>query len=124
MFSYVAWAKNAENGNPIKLGTLGVGKVEFKTKTTFSSIFVTKETNPSTRSPKGAVIMQGGLQKISLLEDPSQAEYKSELGQPEITPTPKVQKSSGLNIFRLGGTLAVVALIGIIAGVFFLIKTR
>ena len=35
IFNYVVWATPKEGGNPIKLGTLGLGKGEFKTKKSF-----------------------------------------------------------------------------------------
>jgi hypothetical protein len=123
VFSYVTWATKTDSDNVVKLGTLGVGKVQFKTKSSFKDIFVTKETSSDTRSPKGQTIMKGGLQKIALLENTNAAPY-SELGEPEASPTASPKTGSSLNIFRLGGAFAIVALVGIIAGVFFLIRTR
>ncbi len=121
VFSYVTWANPLDGGNPQRLGTLGLGKVEFSTKTSFSSLYVTKERNSNTRSPNGPVVMQGGLERINLLENPSAPE--SELGTPETSPIPTPQaKKSPLNIFRIGGAIAFMLLFLVILLVFVLIR--
>lgn len=115
VFSYVAWANPIDGDNPIKLGTIGLGKVQFNTNKAFSSLFVTKEINPKERSPQGTVVMQGGLQRITLLDNPNlQPDTESELGEPEVSPTPTPKKSSVLNVFRIGGLIAFILLILII----------
>ncbi len=123
VFSYVAWINPADGGNPQRLGTLGVGKVEFKTKTAFTSIFVTKELNSNARQPGGTIVMQGGLQRITLLENPDLAEIETpELGEPEASPSPSPKASSRINIFRIGGAAAFVGIFLIILLVLFLTR--
>jgi hypothetical protein len=116
IFNYVVWAMPLDDDKPFQLGTLGLGKAEFDTKTAFRSLFVTKEANSRTRSPQGPVVMQGNVQRIGLLDNPTAAQLEEpELGQPEVTPTPApVKKSSGSTILRIGGILGFVALFGII----------
>lgn len=111
VFSYVAWANPIDDGNPIKLGTIDLGKVQFSTNKAFSSIFITKEINAKERSPQGSVVMQGGLQRITLLDNPNLLpDTESELGEPEVSPTPTPKKSSVLNVFRIGGLIAFILL--------------
>lgn len=116
IFNYVVWAMPLEDDKPFQLGTLGLGKVEFNTKTAFRTLFVTKEVNSRTRSPEGPVVMQGNVQRITLLDSPAIAQLeKPELGEPEITPTPEPAKTSNSStILRIGGILGFVALFGII----------
>lgn len=118
--NYVVWANPVDGGSPIRLGTLDLGRVELSTKKAFSSLFVTKEEDARVRSPQGQVVMQGGLQRITLLDNPNAASLeKSELGEPEASPIP-TPKSSPLNVLRIGGAVAFVLLI-LIVGLIFVI---
>lgn len=118
VFSYVTWANPVDGGSAVKLGTLGVGKVQFSTKQAFGSLFVTKETNPKVRTPGGAVVMSGNLQKITILENPNAVSLEqAELTQPEVSPTP-APKTSALNVFRIGGAVAFVLLVLVVGLVF------
>jgi hypothetical protein len=120
VFSYIAWTTKLGSADSVKLGALGVGKVEFQTKEAFSSIFVTKETNSNPRSPQGTTVMKGDLQKIQLLEDASKAAYT-----PSGTPAPSPKPASNkLNVLRFGGTIGIIALVGIMVGIFLLIRSR
>ena len=114
VFSYVVWANPIDDNNAVKLGTLGLGKVELSTNKAFSSLYVTKELNKNVRSPSGPVVMQGGLQK-TFLEDSSQVVTETDLIETEPSATPEsAAKKTGLNIFRLGGIAAFIALFVII----------
>lgn len=75
IFNYVMWANTKDGGKTIKLGALGLGKGEFKTKTPFVTLFVTTERKKDTKTPTGRVVMRGNVQPIEFLES-------------EITPTP------------------------------------
>ena len=119
--NYVVWANPIGGGNPIRLGTLDLGKVQLSTKTAFSSLFVTKEENAKVRSPQGSVVMRGNLQKIPLLENSGTASTNEpELGTPEVTPTPK--PASSINVFRVGGAVAFVLLVLVVGLVFVITK--
>ncbi|OGM75039.1 hypothetical protein A2382_02175 [Candidatus Woesebacteria bacterium RIFOXYB1_FULL_38_16] len=124
VFNYIVWANPVSGGNPIKLGTLGLGKVEFESEVAYTSLFVTKQQDgKKVNSPAGQVVMQGSVQKVGILENPSQAKFDRELDEVEPTATPIPQKkTSSLNIFRLGGVLAFVGLVGAIVLVFVITK--
>ena len=61
IFNYILWATPSAGGNPLKLGALGLGRGEYKTKTSFSSLFVTTESNKDTKTPSGRVVMRGDI---------------------------------------------------------------
>jgi len=120
VFSYVTWANPVDGGNPVKLGTLDLGKVQFSTKKAFGSLYVTKEVDAKVRAPEGSVVMQGSLQRITILDNPNAVSAeKPELGNPEASPTP-APKSSPLNVLRIGGVVAFVLLV-LILGLIFVI---
>lgn len=75
IFNYVMWANPVDGGKTIKLGALGLGKGEFKTKTPFDSLFVTTESKKDTKIPTGNVVMSGDVESIEFLGS-------------ETTPTP------------------------------------
>lgn len=106
VFSYVMWASQPDGG-VTKLGTLDLGKVQFNTKTPFVNLYVTKEVDSKTRSPQGAIVMSGGLQRIPLLDNPNLAvDETNELGAPEVSPTPSPRPKTATNFFRVGGIVA------------------
>lgn len=129
VFAYVVWATPTDGKNAFRLGTLGLGKVEFKTKTAFSNLFVTKEPDDRPKSPTGQLIMEGSRQIISLL-DGSGATNSSNtnnkpnelMTEPTATPTASPEAAqSGTNVFRIiaaGGIIAFLALFGIVLVVF------
>ena len=120
VFSYVTWANPVDGGNPVRLGTLDLGKVQFSTKKAFGSLYVTKEIDAKVRVPEGSVVMQGSLQRITILDNPNAVgAEKPELGNPEASPTP-APKSSPLNVLRIGGAVAFVLLV-LIVGLIFVI---
>lgn len=128
VFNYVVWATPNDGGNSVRLGTLDLGKVEFKSKTAFNNIFVTKEQDDRPRNPQGQLVMQGSRQTISIL-DGRQADRNTTVNnQPNEllsdatpSPSPEPEEKSGPNVFRLiaaGGIIAFLALFGIILVVF------
>ncbi len=78
LFNYIMWTTPLDGSKPQKLGSLGVGKANFGTKKSFSSLFVTIEENKNTKSPSSQVVMQGNVQIISFLDRPG-----------VVTPTPE-----------------------------------
>jgi hypothetical protein len=77
--SYVLWANPTDNSKPIRLGVLGYGRKSFSAGRSFSSLFVTLEANPNIKSPTGTRVMQGSINPITFLNQPT-------------TPTPTPEK--------------------------------
>lgn len=118
IFSYVVWANLVGGGNPLRLGSLGFGKAEFKTKTAFTTLFVTTETSSKTKTPQGQVVMRGVVQPITFLERPT---TPTPAPEGEEVAAPEVQKLStrerlllGLRRAGLAALLALVALVGLV----------
>lgn len=113
VFNYVVWATPVSGGNPTRLGTLDLGKVELRSKTAFGGLFVTKEKTENPRSPEGETIMQGAWEPVPLLEDRRQnvsSRPDSELGETLVTPSPSPAPKKRANIFQLGGIAAFIGL--------------
>lgn len=114
LLTYVVWGTPANGGNPFKLGDLGVGKAYFKTKTAFTSLFVTQERDEGVRSPSGPVAMQGNVAPIPFLDTQSPAQP----GVPEATlaptPSPTPRPSAIANFIRGGGIITAVAVFVVI----------
>jgi len=124
IFNYVLWATPVTGGNPVKLGTLGLGRGEYKTKTSFSNLFVTTESNKDTKTPAGRVVMRGDVNEILFLkeavtptpedeEEITPTEGEEETVEPETLTT---RQKLGLALRRAGiaALFALVALIGLI----------
>lgn len=118
VFSYVVWGVPAEGGNHFRLGTIGLGKVSFKTKTAFSSLYVTKEEDEGTRSPNGPVIMQGSVGRFETLDGPVPTPGLGELATPTPTPIATPAPRNLGRIFAAGGILAFIAIFGVILVIF------
>lgn len=129
---YVIWSRpivpTASFNNtiaPIKLGTLGFGKVVLSTSTRFSSLFVTLESNNRMRIPAGETVMEGQLQPISFLKEaestptptpePTGFENLSPSAKTTITPTKAPSPVS--NIVKAFVTFVAVLLAIVILGV-------
>jgi len=134
VFYYVVWANPTNGGAAQRLGSLGLGKVQFSTKTEFSSLFITKEKSPNARTPEGPTVMQGTLRTVPILTEsgrsttltgnatnaPSQTTEPTVTGEPAPTATP--QPRTGIAKFLTSGILAFLALFGIIFVVFVITK--
>jgi hypothetical protein len=114
IFSYIIWASGTD-GKTYKLGELGVGKVALTTKNEFSSLFVTREKDANTRSPKGETVMKGSIQNIDFL-DTGIGELEE-----EFTPTP-TPKPSSINLAQLSGAMAFIGIFAL--GVILFLITR
>lgn len=134
IFHYVVWETPLNGGNAIRLGTLNLGKVEFKTKNAFTSLYVTKEKSTNPNSPSGEIIMQGSLRPIALLETKklNTPETTPGTNQPEIvppspgeemeSPVPTSAPQTGVAKFLTGGILAIFGIAGIIFLLFIITK--
>ena len=127
-FSYILWATPTQNDKPLNIGELGIGKGNFKTKTAFSKLFVTIESDIRTRAPEGEVVMEGAIQGISFLD---QAEETSKPASEKVTPTPTSTPtpttSSARNILgKILGTGAIILglVLVVVIVVYFLSRRR
>jgi len=123
IFNYIMWATPRDGGKTVKLGALGLGKGEFKTKTPFTTLFVTTESNKDTKTPAGTVVMKGNVQPIEFLESgttqiPTGSESEEEPEQPKVEDEQPLttREKLALAIKRAGiaALFALVVLIGII----------
>jgi hypothetical protein len=125
IFNYVMWATPRDGGNPLRLGALGLGKGEFKTKTPFSSLFVTTESKRDTKTPTGTVVMRGSVRAIEFLEvetapspvpSPDSEEEGEEIAEEEVKQELTTREKLVLALKRAGiaALFALVALVGII----------
>ena len=128
-FSYILWATPTQNDKPLNIGELGIGKGNFKTKTAFSKLFVTIESDMRTRAPEGEIVMEGNIQSISFLD--KQEEIKTPAEQAKITPTasptPTPTTSSARNILgKILGTGAIILglVLVVVIVVYFLSRRR
>lgn len=120
VFDYVVWGVPVGGGNDFRLGTLGLGKVSFKTKTAFSSLFVTKEENSNPRSPSGVLIMQGNVTPFDSLDGsaPTPDPSEEDIGAPTPTPAASAAPRNLGRILAAGGVLAFIAIFGVILVIF------
>lgn len=120
-FNYVVWADPTDDGNPRRLGTVGVGKANFSTNDPFKRIFVTKETNSQPRSPSGSTILSGNLTQIPFTNTPG-TKPDTQLPQNTATPTPEPQRSTSIfsrlfspsTILAFGGVVLLLVLVFIL----------
>ncbi|OGM28531.1 hypothetical protein A2801_03750 [Candidatus Woesebacteria bacterium RIFCSPHIGHO2_01_FULL_41_10] len=122
---YVVWTQPIGGGNPLRMGTVGLGKKEFATSKPFSGIFVTKESSSSPKSPQGPVMMQGNVRSSELLETRTEdrpVEINTEESTDETqtpSPTAEPQRSSlGTRLLVIGGIVAFLALFGVVLVIF------
>jgi len=144
IFTYVMWATPIEGDAPIKLGSLGLGKGEFKTKTPFSNLFVTTEKKSKTKIPTGVVVMRGAVEPIAFLERPpvptsTQSPEKESIdkvfddretdeseGADETTTEFKglSTKEKLFSALKRAGTAALIALVAVVGVIFVISKKR
>ncbi len=118
--NYVVWASPSAGGNPVRLGTVGLGRAIFKTKTQFSTLFVTIESSANPRTPSTEVVMQGSVQPNEFLYGPAPTPEAGEELSESATPTPEVASAPRNlgRIFAAGGILAFIAIFGVILVIF------
>jgi hypothetical protein len=122
IYSYILWANPEGGGNAFKLGSINLGRGQYKVKPPFTSLFITAEQNPGVKNPTGKVVMKGSIKPITFLEkEVSPVEETSENGGTTTpTPTPQTQTSirdrilSGLKRAGLATGLALVAILGLV----------
>ena len=127
IFSYVLWATPLDGDKPINFGQLGLGRAQFKSGEPFSSLFVTTEGNPKTKSPTGPVVMRGTMQRIPIPQgseffDEEKVELPQEVVQATLTPIPK--GSSLVRGLRSAGVAIVLGIVAVVGLVFVLTRSR
>src|SRR3990172_7673898 len=135
IFNYTMWATPVDGGNPVKLGALALGKGEFKTKTTFSNLFVTIERSSGTKTPTGRVVMRGDVMPIEFLEEVETSTPTPEEELEEITPGEEGEveqetqeqlttRQKFVLALRRAGIAALFALIALIGLIFVITRSR
>jgi len=128
-FAYVLWAQPIE-GKPTKLGSLGVGKGEFKTKTPFTQLFVTTETNAEVREPRGQTVMRGEVLVNQFLERLTPTPTLQAETLQTVTPTPRPTtaplstREKFTQAFKRAGLAAFLALISLIGLIFVITRAK
>jgi len=119
--SYVVWARPLIGGDPVRIGTVGVGFVNTTVNTPFTGIFITEEKNANTESPTGRVVMSGDVRLDPFLDAPSQFRPEDELGDPIPTPSgeeiEEMRRANAINPLTTG----LAAVLGIAAIIFLVI---
>ena len=127
VFDYVLWGNPIEGGNPFKLGALGTGKAEFKTKEIFTGLFVTTEENSRARNPEGEVVMRGALEVIEHLEKPTTPTPTPEDAQTDEEEMTEEDSSTGSRLstaLNRAGIVILLALASVVGLVFVLTRQR
>lgn len=123
LFNYVAWAEPSDGGSPERLGTLGVGKVEFETDQPFSRLFVTRESGNRPRTPSASQIMSGRVESLDF-STVNQPQPEDPQAQDTPQPTPSAQPSRNIfsRIFEPGRIIIFVGVVLLIVLVFILTR--
>ena len=134
LFNYVMWATPIGGKAALKLGLIGLGRGEFKTRTPFSQLFITTEKSKDTKTPQGRVVMRGNITPIEFLEE---AEEETSLtpaptsGEEQISQAPEEKPLESLTTrekfslaLRRAGIAALVALVALIGLVFVITRSR
>jgi hypothetical protein len=124
---YALWSNPADGSNPVKIGELGFGRMQFSTSKAFSSLFVTTEAR-NYRTPSERVVMRGNLSSIDFLDRPApptptpEPERIDEIIDDEEEPLSTRQRLAlGL---RRAGLVALVALVALIGLIFVITRSR
>ncbi len=135
VFNYIMWANPIEGTRPVKLGLIGQGRGEFKTRVPFTNLFVTTEVSRDAKTPTGRVVMTGGVNKIMFLEEVQEYEPTPTLSaqEKETSPTPTgiagsqtgaTTRDKILTAFKRAGVAAVVAIIALVGLIFVITRSR
>ena len=135
VFNYAVWASPIEGTKPVRLGFIGQGRGEFKTKIQFSSLFVTTEPTKEVKTPTGRVVMKGNVEPITFLEEVKEYEPTPTLSDEKrtnLTPTVTGQQETAtvstkdkiLTAFKRAGVAAVVAIIALVGLIFVITRSR
>lgn len=122
-FNYVAWAQPSDGGNPIRLGTLGVGTADFEVDVPFNQIFVTSESSSRPRTPSDNTVLRGNVTGNNPADTNEPARNEE---QPQSTPTsspvPEQQRSFFSRLFQASNIIPFVGVILLLILVFILTR--
>lgn len=134
VFNYVVWITSKSDGKIQRLGTLGLGRGEFKTKTPFTNMFVTTESKKDTKSPGTNTVMRGEVKQIAFLEEevsptptPEEEEGVKEEGAEEEKAQEVAQLSTREKLvlaLKRAGVAALLALVAIVGLIFVVTRSR
>ena len=133
VFNYVAWATPQNGGETIKLGALGLGRGEFRTKKAFANLFVTTERSKDVKTPQGTVVMRGNVESIepffqegpTATPTPSTEGGEEELQQEEPEqPSELTTSQKFLLALRRAGVAALIALVALVGLIFVVTRSR
>lgn len=127
--NYVVWATPVTKGAVMNLGALSYGRGEFRTKSPFTNLFVTIETNVKTKTPTGSVVLRGNVEEIPLASEgkptPTITPTNAPGEQAQPTPTqPQSTRDKLLAAFKRAGIAALIALVGLIGLIFVVTRSR
>lgn len=134
--AYIMWAIPLDDTKPIKLGNLDLGQKQFSINKPFTSLFVTLESNPGTRSPSDVVIMRGTVEPLTFLkeqtapeptpkeETPEGGEAKEEEGGEQKEEKSTSTKDKLLTALKRAGVAALFALVALVGLVFVITRAR
>lgn len=128
VYTYIVWANPIGGGSPFKLGELGFGKVDFRTREAFTGLFVTTEENSRVRSPEGPVVMRGAVETINFLDRPQSPTPTPEGEAAEEEEVAEEEKPSAgqrlLTALRRAGIVILLALAAVMGLVFVLTRSK
>lgn len=129
IFHYITWATPLDGGPAVRLGALGLGKVEFRTRIPFSELFVTTERVGGTKTPQGDVVMRGSVEPIDFLQtefEPTPTPEEID-GQPIPTPEEERKLSTRDRLvlgLKRAGIISLVALVALIGLIFVITRSK
>lgn len=131
LFYYDLWGTPSDGTEPILFGSLGSGRNVYESKKDLVSLFVTTEAKNNLRQPAGKIVMKGNIQKIEFLDNgssqptPTISEPNDNGQVKELTPTPLPStKDRLITGFKRAGIISILALIGIIALIFIITRSK
>lgn len=134
VFNYVVWSTPLDGKKAVKLGLIGQGRGEFKTKIAFSDLFVTTEISKDVRTPEGRVVMRGNVSPIQFLEEAKEYEPTPTTSQviidKKVTPgvtqdaTTQTTKEKLFTAFKRAGVAALVAIVALVGLIFVITRSR
>jgi hypothetical protein len=122
---YIVWARPVDGKDPIRLGSLDVGKFQGRIDRAFSELFVTKELKADVRTPSSSVVMRGRVQSIAFLQGQAPNVTVSPEPTPEEIQTPQTTPATKFKLKLPSlktGALPAIILVAVILFVIFLIR--
>jgi hypothetical protein len=113
--AYIVWATPLNGGKPVRLGSLGYGRAEFRTANPFSALYISREkvnTQSLGRLSEASTVVMRGNVDIDPAAPPLIEEGLGE--EITATPTPKPANSSLIAKIGTGAIITIVSIVMII----------